>query len=159
MKKLLVLALVLSVASLASAGLSLTPGASGFTVDSDVNVGAFAFVAVEASIVGDLDLTALADGGSLSFINSYGLVPAGGFVPSILVDTYVWEINVAGAPTPVDAGAWAQYTSDQIFATGEGAAWLVADDAATILGTLAAVPEPTTMALLGLGALVLRRKK
>ena len=164
MKKLLVLALVLGVASLANAGLAFTVGgveyASGSTVaiDGQTTIGlvndtefdgvpdvAYIEVAPGAEVVGSGTVGTVLPG-TWSIVDyglSYGL--------------YYWQISntVAGVG---DSLVGTMFTVD---VAGPTTLNVYQSDWATIIGSieLASIPEPMTMGLLGLGGLFLARRK
>jgi hypothetical protein len=190
MKKLLVLALVLGIASLAPAALQLAVGGNVDPVDSEITLapseelvlgidgvlaepaGAYWIVAVNVA-VGTVNGDAATTVGGLSRVNvgdyayntNYLLYYAGlasdfygnsalsavsgglgdlGALSGMVVDGIVFHCEALG-----DAVVQL-YTS----ATGGAGTWELEDSV-----VIHQVPEPATMALLGLGALVLRRKK
>jgi hypothetical protein len=177
MKKLLVLSLVLGVASLASAGLDLS-GYDGsvlnvndtvaLSVSTNADVTAFQlfnYVVIVKSGNGTLS------GGTAAYGNILGDLPIGGFNVgeySGMAATYL--ASFMNMPT-----AGTEFVSDIGFTcTGAGDVvvelWTVVDmdpseaddfqlDTLEDSITISQVPEPATLALLGLGALVLRRKK
>ena len=160
MKKFLVLALVLSVASLATAGLTITAPAT-------VNAGD-AYQIVLSGLAGDVVSVGLYDVGNADGIPTGWVIEAaagnlagvgvafpsyGG--PEVLIDDLLGD--------GVQTGTWV--TLDMVAgAAGTSLVWDLWDynaGSAITPGVMTVdfVPEPATMALLGLGALVLRRKK
>lgn len=159
MKKLLVVMLVLGLASAANAALSLGQLAGELAIgeSADVMVGSDA------------------DGGYALWLE----------IPDLSVATYTVDFTAAGNPNGDSAiNEYAGYdgwfevivaslnpsapivAGDHVVATvtgvavGETALNLYADDGATLLGsTPIVVPEPMTIALLGLGGLFLRRRR
>lgn len=164
MKKLLVLSLVLAVAGLASAGLTLTAaGGKNLTVASDNSA---AYVANLAFVL-PVDATVIA------------LTPAGNQNLSYLTDAGVFS----GGDLGLDAGKMYHLFSFSAASSVQGAlqpgihlnatanedllpqglvagVHLLSEDLSTVLGTLyiPQIPEPMTMGLLGLGALFLRKR-
>jgi len=166
MKKLLVLALVLGMASLANATLvmSFDAGTSLVTVSTDAALGQgynqlFAVVTDVGTLSDALVLNPPFNGstyvGNIDTLiaSDWGGFPAGkaGYAGNILVDT----------STAIAAGT-ALFTMK--YAGPQTTAELVLGDenfnytgvASTVV---VGVPEPATLAVLGLGALMLRRKK
>ena len=172
MKKLLVLALVLGLASAASAGYSynwtdtsgsdITQGVVGTAVVLEINRDTEAagwgyqfrlFDQFENATIGsDIgDITGIATG------TAVGSTPPLNIVYSALYDGYdltageatgsaggnMFEITIM--PSAQGAMVFSNYQSDY---------WTVIDSA-----SLTVVPEPMTIALLGLGGLLLRRRK
>jgi hypothetical protein len=162
MKKLLVLSLVLSVASLATAGLSLSAAGDTATVVSDDDQAYVAFVAYTDGLPGAVALTP-AGAQNLSYLNDYGVNPGYYFgIADPLVQVYGFSVasSTVGAVQSGDH-LTATFAGLELGAVdqGLGSVYLLAEDSVTILGTAYVTPEPATMGLLGLGALLLRRKK
>ena len=145
MKKLLVLSLVLGIASLATAGLVVTDSGTDINVGIDQSVLGYEFI-IEVT-AGDVTL----DSSGVT----YG---------------FTWDFDnnpVVDTPTLFRVGgsqfmSAAQGTGDFVLGLGyEGVGEITISDAynPNFEAVVLQVPEPATMALLGLGALVLRRKK
>ncbi|MHC5120834.1 MAG: PEP-CTERM sorting domain-containing protein [Planctomycetota bacterium] len=175
MKKLLVLSLVLAVASMASAGIVYRVGGVEYAAGSTVN--ALGNVTVE--LYNQTTTTSAPTFAGVSDVGGYtgALVPAGkitsvvldnpGNLPGtwsnsdIYYNTYtygVWRIDydvpavadtLAGVLVTIDLAGVAEGDS---FAMLDGA-WELQDAGITF------IPEPATMVLLGLGGLLIRRKK
>ena len=134
MKKLLVLSLVLGVASLATAGLSVsTDGSDTFAINSDVAGSADIYIVVDAAIGADLVYTNVI-GGSLSSSTDYDGLFGGPFNPSLLPATvpgdplsYVELATIADSAAPLAAGLWAtvQVPGASFTGVGQEVAWIV----------------------------------
>jgi len=163
MKKLLVLTLVLGIASLASAALSLAATDNVVGAYSDDTEPYVAFIAYSESL--DPAAVALTPAGdqNLSFLVDYGVNP-GSAVGLPDAALHIWNFSAAsstvGALQPGEhlTATFADGTMFGDADMGLGTVYLLAEDTSKI-GALYVVPEPATLALLGLGALVLRRKK
>ena len=150
MKKLLILTLVLGIASLASAGFSIAYDGANVIVSSDVELigGINLGVGGIGVDVGTLELRTVGAPTTAPVITEYGDTTGIGYDWTDLV-TVVWGDPVT---TPNPAGMWLTAP-----VSGVGTVELV-DGNFTVLGSVE-IPEPATMALLGLGALFLRRRK
>ena len=164
MKKILALVMVLGIASLATAGWAPVISGAGSTI----------------TISNTFDGEGAPDGtwlGSTLAID-HGSVIAGPAAGSNFASS---DGGAWGGPTwlqtnyPVvpGIGSWADGVVYTVELIGADAGWVWTTEAAgavaqvdlydaggaSVQGTIYAIPEPATMALLGLGALVLRRKK
>jgi hypothetical protein len=163
MKKLMILALVVGMASLASAGLSLdiaVPGQVSAASDgADAYVGWITWSS-ELAVVSH-GLTAGA--GSLAWADDYSVNNGGDLGQPSIGSVYV--INFGPGSVTGDLVAGSHYTVEfagvQFGAidNGLGRVDLISEDLSTIIATTYVTPEPMTMALLGLGGLFLRRRK
>jgi len=181
MKKLLVLALVLSVATMANAGLVLTGapasvetgGSATVGVYSDASIayqdGLYYVVAIETALANVDYLTGVAvctDSG-MSIMHDGGAVSMGFTIPEGFDGVGGGAFNM-DAPTGLAAqqlfsgfavsfGQIAGVANLTIFTSPDGGVWTAAATAPiTISGPT--VPEPMTLGLLALGGLFLRRK-
>ncbi len=159
MKKLLVLALVCGMASLASAALVWAEN------DTTINVGdTFTFTLVNTDGVLPTSIWIGLSDGTVAKWNSGEVTAAAGSTATLTMAAWGAEYNAISYPDAPGvgtfvAGTWATFVLEGI---AQGVATLSIEDAGgTVLDSLAVtvVPEPATMVLLGLGALVLRRKK
>ena len=167
MKKLIVLSMVVAMASLATAGLSLSLSGAG-VVDTGAGTytmleGSTAVITVSGSgsayytylaLTGDVAVTADA-----AIATPVALAGAGDMAS--VGSSYGWLLTAAGGPAgPVAAGA--QFTAD-ITATGPLDAVIgvttYSNTGSNPGMAITIVPEPMTLGLLGLGGLFLRRKK
>jgi hypothetical protein len=163
MKKLLTLLLVLSLASTASAALSLggattvvQGGTAIVTISSD-NANAW------TAYVDDTDGSV----GTLGAVTAVTALPAAGDDAAVVLTAgYAYAIDAADAGEPFNIASGIQFNltvsagshavDDVITIT------LYADDWSEVIDTQAVTvitPEPMTIALLGLGGLFLRRRK
>jgi PEP-CTERM motif-containing protein len=163
MKKLLVLMLVLGVASLATAGLSVTQTGTTLTIENDtVYDGSAGTGQFQGQLVVDqpgtltgtytLDAGAIAVSGSVVYL--YTSVPASSFgVGGAELIDWSFMVMADGSPTtflPVGD----VITFD---VTGLSSGTLL-DESGNVLATWV-VPEPITMCLMAVGGLFLRRRK
>jgi hypothetical protein len=160
MKKFLVLALVLSVASLANAGLSLTINPAGTQITLSSDTGLIGGIDMGLGLIGNVtlgDITMRTAGAPVAapIIFDYTYADLGGAEGGLPwvggLKTIKW-----GDPDPINAapaGVW--FT---IAVSGIGTVDLTDGNGGALGQTLAVTPEPMTMLLLGLGGLFLRRK-
>ena len=182
MKKFVVLMLVLSMASLANAGLVTTILVPGFNAVVDTTAKTITFVGTATTIGDPLSVTSVSlsvlspDAGSVAYVStSAGLTLTGsgnvdniGYAPGSWISYSAYSSNGAvgnlavfsytGSPTKVtllDETIVGLANAEVGFYNGGGSA--VSLNGKEI--AFSAVPEPATMVLLGLGGLLLRRKK
>jgi hypothetical protein len=168
MKKLVLLALVLGMASIASATLTLIPGSGGeITINTNqvltiqvsdtatAQEGKLSYVIVEEGGVGALsDAVALPEAGELGGTNPYSYAGWGAGFELASGSAQQPGTLVPGVQFTVDFMSAAQGTAIVSLWDG-GGSYQAADDYVTVN----VVPEPMTLALLGLGGLLLRHKK
>ena len=174
MKKLLILMLVLGLASSANAALTLVSSAgNSLNVGDFTNIGIWndtaaagqgliTFVAIDASGPGKwtgvetFQPASLGPGGTSAY---YGVQAPGDTGLAYTAD--LWYSDAAVSSTdPYGIGVLVEYGFN-CTGLGDVTINLLADDLATVLDTLtiAQIPEPMTIALLGLGSLFLLRRR
>ena len=171
MKKFLVLTLVLGVASLASAGV-LTAGleyevdtvAKTITITGTDLVGfSFGVLQADAGAVSGIDTGLFTTGGTGSAAEDLGLDYAygvGALVGASGSDTSGNGITGVAFTLGYDAGATTiTILPEDQWGLGDASASFKDGSSVDLTGFVMNIPEPATLALLGLGALVLRRKK
>lgn len=179
MKKFLVLALVLGIASMAPAALNIVINGDIDPLDSEITL-----LPSETLILGVEGATAAGGAANAMYVvvgpgtvDNSGATYQGGLSGNFyqLYVDYYWAPSVDRAGLPAvagyasDLGALSGILIDNIVfhcegpgdvvvelyeSVDSGATWQLTDTA-----IVHQIPEPATMALLGLGALVLRRKK
>jgi len=162
MKKLLVLALVLSVATMANAALSLSLVNNGDGTANIVQTGTFVaptdntYFCVVAAVFPTGGVVGPDPTPTTAYI---GGDPASGYVAGMIPEGFdgIWgEVGqlVASGTANIAGGT---YFSGITF-TGETSLYLIAGDWGSVTFVNSIVPEPMTMGLLGLGGLFLRRR-
>ncbi|MHC4083626.1 MAG: PEP-CTERM sorting domain-containing protein [Planctomycetota bacterium] len=157
MKKLLVLLLIIGMASAANAALSIDG-------PTEVNKDEPVIIAVVSDSSED----------QIAYL-SFGYVSEGGFelsdprspfpgpiIPYPSDDTIEFELIFVQPPNPIPPGNWFEVDLTCLKAGVDVFVHLIHSDTTTLLDTLTIhqIPEPMTLALLGLGGLfVLRRRK
>ena len=167
MKKLLVLTLVLGMATLANAGLVLTTGATQLLptetttlgIDSDSGITGFE-VAIQIEGPGALDAA------NIIFPEEWMFTPYVKSADDLMVDVTGGDFFAKTGPLVVAEGILFTCLGEgdvivTLIATGDNILDGVTYGAGTVFDTMTItqVPEPMTLALLGLGGLFLRRRK
>ena len=165
MKKLLVLMLVLGMTSAASATLCLVQ-VDKTGADLTMNIGG-AGGALDGILTGDMYIVISSDG----VLSNYALTAAAPDLSGYFAD--LGDIGGLGAPAGFDGKAYALASSTGAYpisdavmtvlggAVGDTVAlgWFDEGMNSGILDTIVLVPEPMTVALLGLGSLFLLRRR
>lgn len=165
MKKLLILMLVLGLASSASAQIiSLDPSgtvvgpAGGYTLnvvsDTDNYMYSNYLAITDATFGSIVGVTATAAAGSEYIVNNFG---------AVMGYASVWQVEASDTTDPYTVAADIQFIAD-ISYTGTSVAEtltieLLEDVGVPIDSVTYVVPEPMTIALLGLGSLFLLRRR
>jgi hypothetical protein len=169
MKKLMFLTLVLGVASLATAGTVIVPGleydVSGstltITATTAVQTIGWSLKADDGSLLSNSTVDSALNVGTSTGVwnDAYlpnGLLGVSGSVGSAAAITgTVYSVDFASTASTI-AFMYAQYTPSAVVFEGGATTYL---DATYGSGEVMIVPEPVTMALLGLGGLFMARRK
>jgi hypothetical protein len=173
MKKLMTMLAVLAMATVANAGLVLDPAEvdSGMTLNiqtdpidvADVQQAVFLVVGGGGGV---LDAgTMVYPGPDLNVITDFtGLDPditaiIDGVIGEASTRIDLVEIFSSSSAPPDVVGVLASYSVTAVPASGGTGVWLLNGDTAEVMSSATIVPEPVTIALLGLGGLFLRRRK
>ena len=173
MRKIVVLILVLGIASMASADLTWTTTGGADLPSVDLNPGDSVTVRIASDSATGGTIYTVAGDADVAKITAQAVLPAAGDDASILT-TYSsqlwvkWESKDSDEPFNNAAGPWMELTlTAPGTAVGGSSATINADMYAASnnrgtsgdLLTVNIIPEPATLALLGLGGLLLRKRK
>ncbi|MBW8015534.1 MAG: PEP-CTERM sorting domain-containing protein [Planctomycetes bacterium] len=156
MKKLFILAVVLCVASIATAGLQLTVDGSAVGSGSDAPA-PFTLGISESATTSAYDVS-LVLGGTVA-VDTSGFTAVATFdFASVIIDETTTAVRISGSQ--FFGGPVGGQLINGIGVSGLGTITMI-DEAnnGAVLGIVNVTPEPMTMALLGLGGLFLRRRK